>query len=425
MDSSTAFYAVAGGAAAVIFAVALIFVVLRQPPGNARMQEIAAAIQEGASAYLNRQYTVIAIIGVVIAVVIGIAIGWRTAALYVVGAVLSAAAGYVGMNISVRANLRTAEAARGGLNKALQVAFRGGAVTGFMVVGLGLLGVSAAYLIFKDPYALVGLAFGASLVSVFARLGGGIYTKAADVGADLVGKVEAGIPEDDPRNPAVIADNVGDNVGDCAGMAADLFETYAVTMIAAMVLASSLFKGQVEPVLYPLALGGMTILATIVGILFVKVGPGGGIMAALYKRLFVAGGIAAVAFYPITIRLIHGVGGVSGARYYVAALVGLAVTLALVFITDYYTSKSYGPVRGIAKASETGHATNIIAGLAVGMQATAWPVVVIAAAILASFWVCGGAGGGGLYGVAVGGGSLVSVGWIVAGGAGVWRITLT
>src|SRR5213596_665573 len=413
MDSNTAWFGVAGGLAAVAFAVVLIYLVLSRPTGNDRMRQIAAAIQEGAAAYLNRQYLLIAIIGVIIAIVIGIAFGWRTAALYIVGAVLSAAAGYVGMNIAVRANVRTAEAARGGLNKALQVAFRGGAVTGFMVVGLGLLGVSAAYLVFKDPDVLVGLAFGASLVSVFARLGGGIYTKAADVGADLVGKVEAGIPEDDPRNPAVIADNVGDNVGDCAGMAADLFETYAVTTVAAMVLASSLFKGQVEPVLYPLALGGMTILATIVGILFVKVGPGGGIMAALYKGLFVAGGIAAVAFYPITIRLIHGVGGVSGARYYVAALVGLAVTLALVFITDYYTSKSYGPVRGIAKASETGHATNIIAGLAVGMQATAWPVVVIAAAILASFWICGGAGGGGLYGVAVAAVSMLSMAGIV------------
>src|SRR5438094_7932938 len=377
------------------------------------MARIATAIQEGAAAYLNRQYTTIAAIGVVLALVITFAINWETGVLYVVGAACSALAGYVGMNVSVRANVRTAQAATDGLDRALRLAFRGGAVTGLFVVGLGLLGVAVSYWIFRKPESLVGLAFGASLISVFARVGGGIYTKAADVGADLVGKVEAGIPEDDPRNPAVIADNVGDNVGDCAGMAADLFETYAVTTVAAMVLASSLFKGQVEPVLYPLALGGMTILATIVGILFVKVGPGGGIMGALYKGLFVAGGIAAVAFYPITIRLIHGVGGVSGARYYVAALVGLAVTLALVFITDYYTSKSYGPVRGIAKASETGHATNIIAGLAVGMQATAWPVGVIAAAILASFWVCGGAGGGGLYGVAVAAVSMLSMAGIV------------
>src|SRR5437773_3925895 len=297
MDSSTAWFGVAGGLAAVGFAVVLIFQVLSKPTGNDRMREIAGAIQEGAAAYLNRQYTVIAIIGLVIAIVLGFFINWKAAGLYVVGAVLSAAAGYVGMNIAVRANLRTAEAARSGLNDALQVAFRGGAVTGFMVVGLGLLGVSAAYLVFKDPYALVGLAFGASLVSVFARLGGGIYTKAADIGADLVGKVEAGIPEDDPRNPAVIADNVGDNVGDCAGMAADLFETYAVTMIAAMLLGSLLFKDQVGWVIYPLLLGAVSVIGSIAGTFFVRIFNPRWIMGALYAGLLVSVAIAIVVFY--------------------------------------------------------------------------------------------------------------------------------
>ncbi|MGH7236029.1 MAG: sodium-translocating pyrophosphatase [Nitrospiraceae bacterium] len=419
-------FAIAAAIAGIGYGVYLTYWVVKLEAGTAQMQRIAQAIQEGAAAFLNRQYRAVGAVAAVLFALLWLAGQWSdyfgllTAVGFLVGAGASATAGYVGMNIAVRANVRTAQAAHKGLNAALTVAFRGGAVTGLLVVGLGLLALTLFYAVAaalagqdKAIHALLSLGFGGSLISVFARVGGGIYTKAADVGADLVGKVEAGIPEDDPRNPAVIADNVGDNVGDCAGMAADLFETYAVTTVAAMVLASTLFKGQAEPVLYPLALGGMTILATIVGILFVKVGPGGGIMAALYKGLFVAGGIAAVAFYPITIRLIHGVGGVSGARYYVAALVGLAVTLALVFITDYYTSKSYGPVRGIAKASETGHATNIIAGLAVGMQATAWPVVVIAAAILASFWICGGAGGGGLYGVAVAAVSMLSMAGIV------------
>src|SRR6266571_2403997 len=413
MDSSTAFYAVAGGAAAVIFAVALIILVLRQPPGNARMQEIAAAIQEGASAYLNRQYTVIAIIGVVVAVVIGIAIDWSTAALYIVGAVLSAAAGYVGMNISVRANLRTAEAARGGLNKALQVAFRGGAVTGFMVVGLGLLGVSVAYLIFNKPDALVGLAFGASLVSVFARLGGGIYTKAADVGADLVGKVEAGIPEDDPRNPAVIADNVGDNVGDCAGMAADLFETYAVTMIAAMLLGSLLFKDQPGWVVYPLLLGAVSVVGSIVGTFFVRIFNTRWIMGALYAGLLVAVAVAVVGFYLVTQYMrvngyLQAGDGVSEPNnLFFAGLIGVVITVLIVAITEFFTETAYWPVHLIAKASVTGHATNIIAGQAIGMMATALPVTVIGVGILLSYNLAG------LYGIAIAATAMLSMTGII------------
>jgi K(+)-stimulated pyrophosphate-energized sodium pump len=413
MDSNTALFAVAGGLAAVLFAIVLIYMVLRQPPGNARMQEIAAAIQEGASAYLNRQYTVIAIIGVVIAVVIGVFINPKTAALYVVGAVLSAAAGYVGMNIAVRSNLRTAEAARGGLNKALQVAFRGGAVTGFMVVGLGLLGVSAAYLVFKDPDALVGLAFGASLVSVFARLGGGIYTKAADVGADLVGKLEAGIPEDDPRNAAVIADNVGDNVGDCAGMAADLFETYAVTMIAAMLLGSLLFKNQVGWVVYPLLLGSVSVIGSIVGSFFVRVYNPRWIMGALYAGLLVAVAVAIVGFYFVTQYMtsngyLKAGGGVSDPNnLFWAGIVGVVVTVLIVAITEFFTETRYWPVHLIANASLTGHATNIIAGQAIGMMATALPVTVIGVGILISY------GLGGLYGIAIAATAMLSMTGIV------------
>ncbi|HKW07896.1 MAG TPA: sodium-translocating pyrophosphatase [Candidatus Dormibacteraeota bacterium] len=411
MDPNTAWFGVAGGVAAVAFAVVLIFLVLSKPTGNDRMREIASAIQEGAAAYLNRQYTVIAIIGVVIAVVIGFFIDWTTAGLYIVGAVLSASAGYVGMNIAVRANLRTAEAARSGLNAALQVAFRGGAVTGFMVVGLGLLGVSAAFLIFKDPKALVGLAFGASLVSVFARLGGGIYTKAADVGADLVGKVEAGIPEDDPRNPAVIADNVGDNVGDDAGMAADLFETYAVTMIAAMLLGSLLFKNQLGWVIYPLLLGSVSVIGSIAGTFFVRVFNPGWIMGALYAGLLVAVVIAIVGFFFIT-QWMKGNGYLQGFDHdpmnlFYCALVGVVVTVLIVAITEFFTETRYWPVHLIARASVTGHATNIIAGQSIGMMATALPVITIASGILISYGV------GGLYGIAIAATAMLSMTGII------------
>jgi len=425
-DSAVIMFAIVTALAGISYGLYLTFWVFKLDAGNPEMQRIAKAIQEGASAYLNRQYRTVGVVAAGLFAILWLAGFWSdkfgllTAVGFLVGAGASATAGYVGMYIAVRANVRTAQAAHKGLNAALTVAFRGGAVTGLLLIGLGLLALTGFYVIAqqiagqgKAIHALLSLGFGGSLISVFARVGGGIYTKAADVGADLVGKVEAGIPEDDPRNPAVIADNVGDNVGDCAGMAADLFETYAVTTVAAMVLAYTLFNGQSQPILYPLALGGMTILATIIGIFFVKVGSGGGIMTALYKGLFVAAGIAAVAFYPITTSMMEGVGGVTGFHYYLAALVGLAVTMALVFITDYYTSKSYSPVKEIAKASETGHATNIIAGLAVGMQATAAPVVVIAGAILGSYWICGGAAAGGLFGVAVAAVSMLSMAGIV------------
>ncbi len=425
-DSAVIMFAIVAAAAGIGYGLYLAFWVFKLNAGNAEMQRIAKAIQEGASAYLNRQYRTVGMVASGLFATLWLAGFWSdkfgllTAIGFLVGAGASATAGYVGMYIAVRANVRTAQAAHKGLNAALTVAFRGGAVTGLLLIGLGLLALTGFYVIAqqiagqeKAIHALLSLGFGGSLISVFARVGGGIYTKAADVGADLVGKVEAGIPEDDPRNPAVIADNVGDNVGDCAGMAADLFETYAVTTVAAMVLAYTMFNGQSQPILYPLALGGMTILATIIGIFFVKVGSDGGIMTALYKGLFVAAGIAAVAFYPITTSMMEGVGGVTGLHYYLAAILGLVVTMALVFITDYYTSKSYAPVKAIAKASETGHATNIIAGLAVGMQATAWPVVVIGAAILGSYWICGGAAAGGLYGVAVAAVSMLSMAGIV------------
>jgi K(+)-stimulated pyrophosphate-energized sodium pump len=425
-DSVIITFALVAAVTGIAYGLYLAMWVFKLDAGNQKMQDIAKAIQEGASAYLNRQYRTVAVVAAVLFALLWGAgafsdkFGLLTAVGFLIGAGASSLAGYVGMVIAVRANVRTAQAAHQGMNAALTVAFRGGAVTGLLLIGLGLLAITLFYSLAaqfagqeKAIHALLSLGFGGSLISVFARVGGGIYTKAADVGADLVGKVEAGIPEDDPRNPAVIADNVGDNVGDCAGMAADLFETYAVTTVAAMVLAFTLFKGVSAPILYPLALGGVTIFATIIGIFFVKVSQGGEIMTALYKGLFVAGGIAAIAFFPVTSSIMDGVGGVSGLSYYLAALIGLAVTLALVFITDYYTSKSYKPVKAIAKASETGHATNIIAGLAVGMEATAWPVVVIGAAILTSYWICGGAASGGLYGVAVAAVSMLSMAGIV------------
>src|SRR6188768_3137138 len=391
--------AIGAGVIAVLYGVFSMMAILKLPAGNARMQDIAAAIQAGAKAYLNRQYTTISIVGVVLFVVLGFALDWYSAGGFAVGAILSGLAGYIGMNISVRANVRTAEAANHGLNAALQVAFKGGAITGMLVVGLGLLGV-AGYYAFLAPrigsepalHALVGLAFGASLISIFARLGGGIFTKGADVGADLVGKVEAGIPEDDPRNPAVIADNVGDNVGDCAGMAADLFETYAVTAVAVMFLGAINFPSS-GVVVYPLALGGVGVVASVLGTFFARIGRTGSIMNALYKAVAVSTILSALGFIPVTLAF-------DGGKYnywelYGCALIGLAVTFLLVAITEFYTGTRWLPVKGISRASTTGHATNIIEGLAIGMQATALPILVIAAGIV------GAAGLAGLYGIGV------------------------
>jgi len=401
-------FAIISSLIAIFYGLMLAKSILKKNAGNEKMQSIAEAIKEGAKAYLNRQYKTIGVIAIILLFILLFGLGFNSAIGFILGAVLSALAGYIGMNVSVRANVRTTEAARSGLKQALSIAFNGGTVTGLLVVGLALLGVTTLYAITGDIKALIGLGFGASLISVFARLGGGIFTKAADVGADLVGKLEAGIPEDDPRNPAVIADNVGDNVGDCAGMAADLFETYAVTSVATMLLGSLLFKNFNGAILYPLTIGGIAIICSIVGTWFVKLGKKNNIMGALYKGLIASGILAAIAFYPITKLLMSG----NGSNYsvmdlFICAITGLFVTGALVVITEYFTSTKYSPVKSIAKASVSGHGTNVIQGLAISMKATALPLITIVLGILITYKF------GGLYGIAVAAMSMLSMTGII------------
>ena len=393
--------------AAIIFAAYLAMKVLAAPQGSGKMVEIAQAIKEGAQAYLNRQTKTVGIVAVILALVLYFTLGFYTMLGFLVGAFASALAGYIGMNVAVRANVRTAEAAKRGIAPALRLAFQGGSVTGLLVVGLALGAVALFYLLTNDLKALIGLAFGGSLISVFARLGGGIFTKGADVGADLVGKVEAGIPEDDPRNPAVIADNVGDNVGDCAGMAADLFETYAVTAIAAMILADLVFPGQESAILLPLAVGAVSIVTSIIGMFFVRLGKSQNIMGALYKGLAASIILSAIAFYPVIKYLLENVSLTPFTNYYLAALVGLAVTVGMVVITEYYTSKKFKPVRSIALASTTGHGTNVIMGLAISMQSTVLPVILISAGILIAYSL------GEIFGVALAAVSMLSLAGII------------
>ncbi len=400
-------YAIGAGILALVYGLFLIQWILKRPAGEGKMKGIALAIQEGANAYMKRQYKVISAIGVVVFLILGFVLGWNLALGFLVGAVFSGLAGWIGMFVSVRANVRTTEAAKNGLSKAMDIAVRGGSVTGFFVVGLALLGVAGFYAITGDIHALIGFGFGGSLISVFARLGGGIFTKAADVGADLVGKTEANIPEDDPRNPAVIADNVGDNVGDCAGMAADLFETYAVTCVAAMLLASLLFSGNQNIILYPLALGAISIVATIIGTWVIKIGKDQNIMKALYKGLALSGILAAIGFYPVTTKLLADIPGLNPMNIFWSAITGLVVTALLIMITEYYTSTDYKPVQKLAEASTSGHGTNVIAGLALSMKSTALPVVTIVLGILVSFNLAG------LFGIAIAAMAMLSLTGII------------
>jgi K(+)-stimulated pyrophosphate-energized sodium pump len=408
MSDTYLWYALGAGVVALLYGAFLIFKVLNARAGEGKMLEIAGAIQAGARAYLNRQYRTVGIVAVVIIIIMWLAdFSWHTIAAFIIGAVLSAVAGFVGMHISVRANVRTAEAAKQGLKEALNLAFQGGAVTGLFVVGLGLISVTGFYLWTKDLAALAGLAFGSSLISVFARLGGGIFTKGADVGTDMVGKIEASIPEDDPRNPGVIADNVGDNVGDCAGMAADLFETYAVSAIAVILLGAAVFPDFGNAIVYPLIIGAVSIITTIIGTWFVRLGKSQNIMGALYKSLVVTGVLSALAFYPITQNIMADNGRYPTHNLFFASLIGLVVTGLIVLITEYYTSKSFRPVKAIAEASTTGHGTNIIQGLAIGMQSAAAPVILIVLAILLAFHLAG------LYGIALAVMSMLSLTGII------------